>query len=536
MITLKEVAILDRNAELCGVPPARLMENAGRAVAREILERFPTTAGPVLIFCGSGNNGGDGLVAARYLSLSHKVLVVLMGSLEKIKTELARTAFASLEGLAKREENIELFFHHELDRATLISMVDGAGIIIDAMLGSGISGELREPYASTIHIIGTVCRGQKKQLVAVDVPTGWGQERFFDSTLLITFHDMKEGYEELAPRTVVVDIGIPPEAEVVMGQGHLLHLPPLLKSTRKGMRGKLLVVGGGPYTGAPVLAAHGASESGIDLIHLAVPRLIFSPTAAASADFIVHPLQKPDNHLAPQHLNQLMALIQQMDAVVLGPGLGRSPESCQTVLALLCADREKEHLRMEGPVPCVLDADALFALAQELPGFLSKRAGCEKLLLDPLILSPHEGEFRRLLKARGMRLSEAHIKEACQGPEFRVSLPGHELRERIAETKLLARKLGAVVLRKGQVDIISDGWDTRLNTTGTPAMAVGGTGDVLSGLCGGLMAQGLKPLVAASLGAYLNGKAGELATELKGRSMKATDLVKALHRAINQEP
>jgi len=533
MITLQEVAILDRNSELLGVPTSSLMENAGRSIAKLIYKHYKP-ASNILIFCGPGNNGGDGFVAARYLSLFARVSVVVLGPEEALKTKLTRNAFFSLKRLVASGDAITILFIDEVERGTLLQLIDGADVIVDSMLGSGISGELREPYKAMIDLIGRVSAGRETKLVAVDVPTGWGSSTFIDPDLVITFHDIKKGYEELAERTEIVDIGIPPEAELVIANGHMLQLPPLKEDARKGVRGKVLVVGGGPYNGAPVLAAFGASETGIDLIHLAVPHGIFHSTAAASPDFIVHPLKKPGTVLSQSHLSQLLEFIPRMDAVILGPGLGRSGETIQTVMNLLGADREKEELSSRNSVPCLLDADALFAVAENLPKFISLQKK-RRLLLSPLILTPHEGEFKRLLKGKGMRMSEGDIREAYSGKEFTLQGLGDEMKERIVETKIVARKTRCVILRKGPIDIITDGETTRLNTTGTSAMSVGGTGDVLSGICGGLLAQGLSPLVAASLGAFINGKAGERAFEKKGRSMKATNVVKKIHKVLKDD-
>ena len=534
MITLQEVAILDRNSELLGVPTSSLMENAGRSIAKLIYKHYKSS-NDILIFCGSGNNGGDGFVAARYLSLFVKVFVVVMGPEAGLKTKLTRNAFFSLKQLAASGDAITILFIDEVERGTLLRLIDGADVIVDSMLGSGISGDLREPYRAMVDLIGRVSAGRETKLVAVDVPTGWGSSTFIDPDLVITFHDIKKGYEELAERTEIVDIGIPPEAELVIHKGHMLHLPKLKEDAHKGVRGKVLVVGGGPYNGAPVLAAFGASETGIDLIHLAVPNGIFHSTAAASPDFIVHPLKKPGTMLSQSHLSQLLEFIPRMNAVVLGPGLGRSGETIQTVMNLLGADREKEELSSRNSVPCLLDADALFAVAENLPKFISLRKKEKRLLLSPLILTPHEGEFQRLLKGKGMRMTEADIREAYSGKEFTLQGLDDEMKEKIVETKIVARKTRCVILRKGPTDIITDGETTRLNTTGTSAMSVGGTGDVLSGICGGLLAQGLSPLVAASLGAYINGKAGERAFEKKGRSMKATNVVKKIYKVLKED-
>ncbi|HID71893.1 MAG TPA: NAD(P)H-hydrate dehydratase [Thermoplasmata archaeon] len=449
---------------------------------------------------------------------------------EKLKTELVRNAFSSLKHLSKSEPNLAIFFINNLSRADLISLIDEADIIVDAMLGSGIRGALREPYRTTVETINTVVKGQNKKVVAIDVPTGWKGSVSIEPDLVVTFHDIKKGYQELAEKTEIADIGIPVEAEVFINKGHLLLLPELKKDTHKGMRGAVLVIGGGPFSGAPVLSALGASQSGIDLIHLAVPHKIFGAVISFSPDFIVHPLRKPEHIFSLSHLPDVLPTLKNMDALVLGPGLGRAQDTLQAVMKLLETEKGKGQWEFSKSIPCLLDADALFAIAENLPKFLKLRNKSKNLLLEPLVLTPHEGEFKRLLKR--IKVSEEDIRSAYSGKEFNILGLSTELKEKIVETKLVARKIQAVILRKGPVDIITDGYKTRLNFSGTPAMAVGGTGDVLSGICGGLLAQGLAPLEASALGAYINGKAGELAFESKGRSMKATDVAAFIYKAL----
>jgi ADP-dependent NAD(P)H-hydrate dehydratase len=262
------------------------------------------------------------------------------------------------------------------------------------------------------------------------------------------------------------------------------HFPIRRRESRKGENGRVIVVGGSwLYHGAPLHAAEGAARAGVDLVYLAVPKVIVDPVRSASPDYIVYPLA--DAKLTTGAVRRLLKWLPEVESAVVGPGLGRQSEEG---LLLLC-----RSLKERG-VSIVLDADALKPTVVE-----ACRGGV-------VVLTPHAGEYRRLT-----------------GKELPAPLD-----LRVAAVKEAAASLGAVVLSKGPVDVVSDGADVLINRTGCSAMTVGGTGDVLAGLVGGLLALKMKPLYAAAAAAYANGRAGERAKQELGNHITASDLVRHL--------
>ncbi len=255
---------------------------------------------------------------------------------------------------------------------------------------------------------------------------------------------------------------------------------PRRRDSRKGENGRVLVVGGSYiYHGAPLLSALGAAKVGVDLVYLAVPKVIAPSIRAYSPTFIVIPL--PDSKLTIGCVNKLLKWLTEVDAAVIGPGLGRQKTDGMKKLV--------RELLLKG-VRLVIDADALRAdVIQEVSS-------------KPSIITPHLGEFRRVFN----KSPEGDLHEKAQA-----------LNEAAAQTK-------TIILLKGAVDIIADGSRIAYNRTGTPAMTVGGTGDVLAGVVAALLAQAAEPFYAASAGAYINGLAGELAAKELGFHISATDL------------
>jgi NAD(P)H-hydrate epimerase len=256
------------------------------------------------------------------------------------------------------------------------------------------------------------------------------------------------------------------------------------RNSRKGENGRVLVVGGSYlYHGAPLLSALGASKVGVDLVYLAVPNVIAAPIRSYSPTFIVLPL--PDSKLTTGCVNKLLKWLPEVDAAVVGPGLGKQKTEGMKKLV--------RELALKG-VRVVLDADALRAeVTQEVSG-------------KPSVLTPHQGEFKRIFN-----------KDLDEKLESRASA----LKEAAAQAK-------TTILLKGAVDIISDGSRIAFNKTGTPAMTVGGTGDVLAGLVAAFLALGAEPFAAAAAGAYINGLAGESAEEELGLHISAVDVAERI--------
>lgn len=266
--------------------------------------------------------------------------------------------------------------------------------------------------------------------------------------------------------------------------------PPRRPDTHKGDYGRVVIVAGAEgYTGAPVLAARAALRTGAGLIFTMTPRCVY-PIVAAKLDApMVLPLADRDGMLSFEALPAIEEKLQGADACLLGPGLGRGAEVEKLVQALLA----------RCPCPLILDADGINAVSGHID--ILRGATC------PIVLTPHEGEFRRL----------------TQAPE----------RDRVAGAVALANKTGCIVLRKGHETVITDGERTYVNRTGNPGMATGGSGDVLAGLLLALLGQGVPPLEAAATAAWLHGRAGDLAAELLGQyAMSPTDLLEALPRLL----
>lgn len=268
------------------------------------------------------------------------------------------------------------------------------------------------------------------------------------------------------------------------------YLPPRNRNTHKGDYGRvLLLCGAEGFTGAPTLAAKGALRSGAGLIFTGVPRSVYPIVASRLEAPMVFPLPDRDGRLSYDAIGEIRARLETADACLLGPGLGRSAELDRLIPAIIGSCR----------CPLVLDADGINAVAGHID--VLRGAAC------PLILTPHEGEFRRL----------------TANPEP----------DRITGAQALARETGAVILRKGHETVITDGAKTYVNRTGNAGMATGGSGDVLAGILTALLGQGVPPLKAAALAAWLHGTAGDLAAaELGEYAMGPGDLLQMLPRLL----
>ncbi|MDD1678051.1 MAG: NAD(P)H-hydrate dehydratase [Methanomicrobiales archaeon] len=440
MISPERMRVVEENAVALGVDTRTMMESAGSALARSVREFRPDR---VLILCGKGNNGGDGLVAARYLQKDVETSVIFVD--QEGKSDLMQEQLCTLSSCDVVLHPVQCLA--EVRR--LRTLFTGADLIVDALLGTGASGTLREPYVSLVRY----ANQSGVPILAADVPTPGIKSRH-----ILAFHRSKvEGSE-------VAEIGIPLEAEVCTGPGEILLIPPKASGAHKGAGGSVLVVGGGPYQGAPYLVALGALRGGADLVRVA------SPVSLPYADLIREPLE--GDRVRTEHLPRLIALAEEADVVVCGNGLGTRSHGVVRELAPHC-------------VRLVLDADAL---RKPLPAGSST------------IYTPHAGEFRRMTR----------------------KTPPPDLVRRARMVKSAAGP--GVILLKGEVDVISDGGRVRFNRTGGPGMTVGGTGDVLAGVTAALFCR-LPAFEAACVAAYANGKAGEVAQAKYGDGMTASDML-----------
>ena len=479
LLTVDETYRADQAAAAEGVPGVILMEKAGQAIAEAVQAGWPQCRedGHVAVLCGPGNNGGDGFVAARLLAeAGWPVRLALLGDRAHLKGDAA----------------------HHADRWALpveplsTEVLEGAALIVDALFGAGLARPLDGVAA------GVVRRANEMPVpvVAVDVPSGLQGDSgaplgdlVMAADLTVTFFRAKPGHLLLPGRRIcgelrVADIGIPPRVLArIVPRCHrndpglwLSRWPARSAESHKYHFGHALILGGGLMTGAARLAGRAALRVGAGLVSLVVPPAALAVYQLTCASLIVHPLTDP------AALEELLQDVR-YNALLIGPGLGRGSVARGYVRLLLEAGR-----------PTVLDADALSSFGddpQELFALLSDRA----------VLTPHDGEFARLFPdLHGDRLTRAR-----QGAE----------------------RSGAVMLLKGADSIIAhpDGRAVIVDNA-PPQLATAGTGDVLSGLVAGLLAQGMSAFDAAAAGAWLLGAAAEEA----GLGLISDDLPEILPR------
>jgi ADP-dependent NAD(P)H-hydrate dehydratase / NAD(P)H-hydrate epimerase len=463
-ISAEEMNAIDANCKYFGLLPLQLMENAGSALAREVATRADGKR--IAIIAGRGNNGGDAFVAARHLAEFHPT-IYLLGRSKDIATKEAKRNWDILQSLGF--DVLEINDPEEM----LLGSFD---LILDGIFGTGVRGPIKGLEAAAIDAINS----SGKPVISVDVPSGLGTNKSVIPNLTVTFHRPKPN---LPGEFTVVEIGIPSQAEFVVGPGDLKLVGIRSQESHKGDSGRVLVIGGGPYTGAPALTAMAALRAGSDIVTVAAPKTAAKTIAGFSPNLIVRELSS--DHLCPDDLEAIKGLIPMHDVVVMGMGLGRHPETLKTLKKIIPVCNKT-----------VIDADAL---QPDLP-----LKG---------IVTPHAGEFKR-------------ISSVTLSPNYW---------ERIDPVKKFARDAGLVVLLKGKVDLISDGKVVRGNTTGNPGMTVGGTGDVLAGVTASFYAR-TSALRAAVAAAFVNGGAGDLVYPEKDFGMVATDVVEKIPDAMRLEP
>ena len=491
---------LDRHTiEKLGVPGDVLMESAGRAVVEVVLAERGGSSGPVLVVCGAGSNGGDGFVVARHLhQLGVTVRVVLVGDRRKLRGDAAANA-ARLEKLG-------------VAIATAAPRNADAAVIVDAVFGTGLDREVTGAAATLLRRINAAW--PTARVVSVDLPSGLdadsgqvlGVAVQADVTVTIGLPKLglaQEPGRSLAGRVVVARIGIAdaapgivPDAESWTQIAAAHALPARPASGHKGSFGHALVVAGSRgKTGAAALAAEAAARIGAGLVTIACPASLNEILEVKCTEMMTAPVPDgADGGFAAAALAPLLALARERDAVALGPGVGREAEVQKLVheLALRCAR------------PLVLDADGLFSFAGTALAALKARKAAT-------ILTPHPGEAARLL---GVTAAEIN-------------------RDRVGAARRIASEAGSVVVLKGAATVIA-GPQGRIaiNPTGSSALGSGGTGDVLTGVVAGLLAQRVPPFEAAALAAWLHGFSGDRLAARRGRSgLLASEIAAALPEA-----
>lgn len=483
--------------ESAGVPSLELMELAGTAVARAALE--PSPEGPIVVIAGKGNNGGDGLVAARLLREAKdrlgdkRVEVILLGE----RDELSPDALVNLDRLPGDPP-------HSLDT----DLIESAGVIIDAMLGTGAGGAPRGVTAEAVAAVNR--RAGAARVIAVDLPTGVdastgaveGDAVWADLT--ISLHLPKIG-QFVAPglfhcgEVRVADIGIPAEAVATVaaepaagtiGARALRGVPRRDDRSDKFSSGVLAILGGSPgLTGAPCLTAMAAQRTGAGYVTVMVPESLNQVFEQRLLEVMSVPLPDSDGAMLADGVEAVLERTARADALIVGPGVGRDASTVELVRAVVA--------RSDKPV--LLDADGLFAF----------RGDVESLRRDaPLVITPHEGELGRLLGVSTTAVKAHRLKHAVDA----------------------ADRAEAVVVLKGSDSIVVAPDEAPLvNTLRAPGLATAGTGDVLAGIIGTYLAKGLEPRHAAAAGVYAHALAGREASERRGADhMIASDVIAAL--------
>jgi ADP-dependent NAD(P)H-hydrate dehydratase / NAD(P)H-hydrate epimerase len=479
--------------ETKGIPGADLMERAGEGLARVIAARAP--AGRIAVVCGKGNNGGDGVVAARLLRQAGRDVEVLAVWPPEWMMEDAAAQVKRLPGPAPVAFDAE-----RLDRAQ---------VIVDAVLGTGAAGEPRDPAATVIEAMNAA----KAPVIAADVPSGVDASTgevagpAVHAVATATFHRAKPGLfihpgKAHAGLVEVIDIGIPrgapgrPQAGLI-SPGVLADVPRRGPASTKFTSGNVFVIGGSTgLTGAPTMAALAAMRAGAGYVTVAAPASLEVMFGVRLLEAMMVGLPEEDGALSVESEETVLRAIRRADAVVLGPGLSKR-EGAQELARELTESID---------VPLVLDADGLNAHAGRLEELLPHRRW-------PTVLTPHAGELARLLDVETAEVERRrlhHVRAAAQQSKAFVVLKGDDT--------LIAAPTGRVAVSPGNA----------------PALATAGTGDVLSGVIGAMLAKGLAPAAAACAGVYAHLRAGQLAAAPHGPDgVIAGDVIRALPEALS---
>lgn len=500
LINAEEMMAIDQRAiKQIGIPGVVLMENAGRGCVEHFCSAFGGFfLGPVLVLAGKGNNGGDGYVMARLLATQGwQVHTLIIGS----EKDIAGDAAVMLKIL----QRLELPITFVTDKQQLQLQFDllKPAVIVDALFGTGLKSHVRGLFAAAIEMI----NASTAQVFAVDMPSGVDGSngcvlgKAVQADLTVTFDHAKIGHGSFpgaafVGQLQVVDIGIPAtclaftsDVLLVAAEDAESWLPQRIAGGHKGSFGHLLLLAGSPgKTGAAALAGQSAVRGGCGLVTVAAPAAVHDILEVKLTEVMTCPLADTAGLVSPQALDDIIELLATRQALAIGPGLGQSDELADLLGRLL----------PQVDLPVVIDADGLNLLAGQL-NCLKKRSG------PAVILTPHPGEMSRLC---GLSIAEIEADRFQVARDFAMQ---HEV----------------VLLLKGVRTVVAapDG-RVRINTSGNDGLASGGSGDVLTGLIGALLAQGLDPFDAAALAAWLHGRAAELVAIGQGTAgMAASDLL-----------
>ncbi|MGA8746900.1 MAG: NAD(P)H-hydrate dehydratase [Solirubrobacterales bacterium] len=484
---------LDRWAiEEQGAPSLELMEAAGRAVAEAVAGLAPS--GPVRVVCGKGNNGGDGLVAARLLAgMGYEVEALLLWPREELRGDAA----ANLRRLEAEQVSEDI-----------LERLAGSGVVIDAIFGTGFSGVPRDPAASAIEAIGRSGAPVVACDIAsgVDASSGEAEGEAVEADLTVTFHAAKLGHfiapgKWLRGELRVAPIGIPPggpgEPTAGVIEPSVLGIAPKRgpRST-KFTSGQVAIAGGSRgLTGAVRMSSEAAIRAGAGYATVAVPADLEAIFEQGQPEVMSVGCPGGDGCLAPGSLKAVLRVFERASAGVLGPGLGRNPGSVELAREAAAAIE----------VPLVIDADGLNAFGGRPERIAARKAST--------VLTPHAGELGRLLDRPAAEVG-AH---------------------RLASAREAARRAAAIVVLKGDDTIVTDGERVAVNAFSAPALATAGTGDVLSGITAALLSRGLEPFAAACAAVLAHAHAGRDAARRLGgaESVIASDVIASIPVGMN---
>lgn len=499
-----------------GLPGFTLMESAGRGAADQIEAHWGSITGKtVACFCGKGNNGGDGFVVARVLHARGATVQVFALSDPDDMSEDAARNWHLLEQLADNDGAHRLLLT-QFENLRQVAAFQPADVYIDALLGTGLTSDLREPIRSLVAWLNK----QPQPTVALDVPTGLHSDTgtllgdAVRADLTVTMGALKAGLllgegPVRSGQVETVEIGIPRFVleEVRQQPGCAWYptdaaiadwLPRRMHDAHKYSAGLALIVAGSPgMTGAPVMASLSAARTGAGFVTCACPAAIQDTLATKLTEVttLALPEQQDGGIDTKAALDTLAPRLEKARALLIGPGMGQAPATQHFIRSLL----------QETSLPVVVDADGLNALADD-PGFITKHAE------GRWVLTPHTGEFTRLAD------------------------DGVNLKDRIRTAQTYAQRWNCVLILKGMPSLTAtpDG-TVYINPTGNPALATAGTGDVLAGMCTGLLAQGLSPLHAAVCALHVGGAAADrYAFHRHGATMMATDLLDHLPLVLRE--
>ena len=495
--TIPMTRALEDNAFATGITISEMMEAAGKVVAEEI-EKFAKSVSSkkIVVLAGFGNNGGDGVVATRYLLQNdYECSLFLFGDKRKFNSLASQENFKKLKEILPQKKITHIKKSDKIEN--IFDNLEKDVIIVDALLGIGISGTPRDPYKSVINYLNTKYKGN---LLALDIPSGYnpeGENELFvrNANKIVCLGRNKIREEDFPEAEIIIrKIGIPINSEKYVGIGDLKwFFPKRRDDSHKRQNGVVTVIAGSKdYIGAPVLAAMGAFRTGVDLIFILTPSDIRNTVASFIPDFITIPAH--EGEIESSDIVKMYKLPRLKDSTfVIGPGMMETETTKETLLELL-RNKEKRNIIIDAGALSIMDEEHLFLLQYHNS-----------------VLTPHRGEFTKIFK----RKLTGHLEEDCTI---------------VAE---VATKWQTTILLKGHLDIISDGNRTKINKTGHAGMTVGGTGDVLTGIVAALLSVNNDPFISAYLAAYISGEAGEFTAEKYGVGLMASDIPEQIWKVID---